>query len=326
MSRSNEEILADIDNATADELMQVANESVLGDEDGAEKDVGVDESAAASDATTESKPDQTANTEAAPIQTKDGKHTIPYEVLANTRAAKDAAEAKLIQEAQARSNLESKLADMQAQLDKLSAAPTQQQVAEVAQSTLTKEELEEMRENFPTMAKMYDSMQADLLSVKQAAVSQQHTQQETAKADVASTIQQLIDANPKLSLLQSKDPEGWRRAVELDDVLRKSPENASLSPAERFNKVVAGYESMYGAINAPVAVVQQQNKPVKSVEDAMAQAKVAIPNSLGDLPAGSFENNITELSGLKDMSSVNIHNAFASMSKKQQDAYLNSLG
>lgn len=324
MSRSNEEILANIDTATADELMQVANESVLGDDAGAEQAVENEIPAAASEAATEVKTEQSANTETAPIQTKDGKHTIPYEVLANTRAAKDAAEAKLAQEAEARLKVENQLAEMQAKIDQLNANPTQQ-VAEVAQSTLSQEELTEMRENFPSMAKMFDTLQAQLNQVQQENVFHRQAQQQVERTQAAVSVQDFIDANPKLSLLQTRDPEGWARAVELDNVLRKNPENAKLSATERFNKVVAGYESMYGVINSPVAIAQKQT-PVKSVADAMASAKVAAPNSLGDLPAGGTEESITELSGLQNQSSLEIHNAFSRMTPKQQADYLNSLG
>ena len=95
MSRSIEEILANIDSATAEELALIADDSFTGEEKGAVQDevATVATPAASGDAT--QKPVETQNAEQAPIQTRDGKHTIPYEVLASTRAAKEAAEPQL---------------------------------------------------------------------------------------------------------------------------------------------------------------------------------------------------------------------------------------
>lgn len=323
MSRSVEEILENIDTATAEELTMVANASSMGDEVGAVQDepAVVADPAPSGDAATEAK--ETQNTEAAPIQTRDGKHTIPYEVLANTRAAKEAAEAQVKTEADARARAEAQLAELQAKLD---AAQAGVPVTAAADSvTLTPEELAEMQENFPVMAKAFKAMQTELDRVQSAAATQQQTQQAVQQGEVSKSVQDLIDANPKLSHLQASDPVAWKRAVEIDDQLRSNPATANLPMAERFTKAAAAYEAIYGAINAPSTATQKDAAPSKSVTDVLAQAKPTAPLSLSDLPGGSAVAS-SEVGNLENLSGAEISNNLMKMSPKAREAYLNSLG
>jgi transglutaminase/protease-like cytokinesis protein 3 len=300
----------------------VANASSVGDEAGAVQDepAAVADPAPSGDAATETKDVQ--NIEAAPIQTRDGKHTIPYEVLANTRAAKEAAEAQAKAEADARARAEAQLAELQAKLDAAQAgAPG---IAAADGVTLTPEELAEMQENFPVMAKAYQALQAELARVQNAATVQQKAWQATQQDEVARTVQDHIDSNPKLAHLQASDPVAWKRAVEIDDQLRSNPATASLPMAERFTKAAAAYEAIYGAINVPTTATKE-TPAAKTVDDVLAQAKPAAPRSLSDLPGGSAVAS-SEVGNLENMSGAEISNNLMAMSPKAREAYLNSLG
>jgi hypothetical protein len=311
MSRSIEEILANIDSATPTELAMVADGSFTGEEKGAVQDevATVATPAASGDATPQ--PAETQNAEVAPIQTRDGKHTIPYEVLASTRAAKEAAEA-------ARADLQTKLDALQAKVNASAANPAANAPPE---STITPEELAEMQENFPVMAKAYQAMQANLDRLQQAATVQQAATQQSE----ASSVQDLIDANPKLAYLQASDPAAWKRAIALDDQLRNDPTTSHLPMADRFTKVAAMYEVIHGAINAPV-VTAPVIKPAVSIDAVLAKAnQTAAPHSLSDLPGGSAVAT-SEVGNLENMSGAEIGSNLMSMSSKAREAYLNSLG
>lgn len=314
MSRSIEEILANIDSATAEELASIADDSFTGEEKGAVQDevATVATPAASGDAT--QKPVETQNAEQATIQTRDGKHTIPYEVLANTRAAKEAAEA-------ARADLQAKLDALQSQM---SAAANNQTAT--PQATVTPEELAEMQENFPVMAKAYQAMQANLDRLQQATAVQQQAQQAATQQSEAGSVQDLIDANPKLVHLQATDPAAWQRAIALDDQLRNDPITAHLPMAERFNKVVGIYEVMHGAINAPAAAAPAAKPAAPTIDAVLAKAnQAAAPRSLSDLPGGSAVAT-SEVGNLESMSGAEITTNLMNMSPKAREAYLNSLG
>lgn len=326
--RSIEEILENIDTATTEELARVADGSTMAENAGAAQDekAEVAEPAPSGDAATEAKDAQKTD-EAAPIQTRDGKHTIPYEVLASTRAAKEAAEATAKAEADARARAEAQLADLQAKLDAAQAGAPGTAAADGV--TMTPEELAEMQENFPVMAKAYQAMQAELARVQSVATEQQRTQQAIQQGELARTVQDHIDANPKLAHLQASDPVAWKRAVEIDDQLRSNPATANLPMAERFTKAAAAYEAIYGAINVP-ATTATQEKPAtpaaaKTVDEVLAQAKPTAPRSLSDLPGGSAVAS-SEVGNIENLSGAEIGNNLMAMSPKAREAYLNSLG
>lgn len=306
MSRSVEEILENIDTATSEELARLAEESTTEETVGAENDetAEVAEPAASSDAAAETKEPE------APIQTRDGKHTIPYEVLASTRAAKEAAEA-------ARADLQAKLDTLQAQMSAAAANPA---TPAAQAATITPEEFAEMQENFPVMAKAYQAMQANMDRLQQVAAVQQVASQQVE----ANSVQDLIDANPKLSLLQATDPVAWQRAVDLDDQLRTNPATSHLPMAERFVKAAAAYEAIYGAINAPAVAAPAAQPAAKTVDQVLAAAKPAAPRSLSDLPGGAFVET-SEVGNLENLSGAEISDNLMKMTPKARDAYLNSL-
>lgn len=246
------------------------------------------------------------NVEQAAIQARDGKHTIPYEVLASTRAAKEAAEA-------GRADLQAKLDDLQA---KMNAAENNQAVA--PEATITPEELAEMQENFPVMAKAYQAMQANLDRLQQAAVTQQQSQQAATQQSEAGSVQDLIDANPKLAYLQASDPAAWQRAIALDDQLRNDPTTASLPMADRFNKVAAMYEVIHGAIHVPAPSTSQKQ------QDVPVSKKPTVPLSMGAIPGGT-PPPVDEQAALLSMDGAQATAHFAGMTKEQIERQLDAL-
>lgn len=323
MSRTVDEVMADMDNATLDELVMVANSSDV-KVPGADKDETAASTEVASAATPAAssdagKPAEAKATETeAPIATRDGKHTIPYEVLAGTRAKADAAEATAKAEAERAAAAEAKLAELQAQLDAAKAGSTP--ALQTAEGTLSPEELAEMEQDFPMMAKAYKAMQSQLAQQQQITAQSQQEIRARQQSEEARSVQDLIDANPKLAFLQAQDPAGWEKAVAIDYGL------TSVMPdkAARFKAVVAAYEAQHGAINAPAAT-QAKPDAKQSIDAVLAKASAAVPNSLSDIPGGAPVAG-GEIGNVENMSASEIAANLMTMTPKARDAYLNSLG
>lgn len=158
------------------------------------------------------------------VLTKDGKHVLPFEVLASTRArARDLAEAndRLQQELQA-------LKDGKSTPESQAAA-----TAAVEDLELTDEELRDLEDIIPAVGKMAKGFKA-----------MQQTLQELQSAPPPATApapqvdaQALIDQRPLLARWQAKGGAIWNEAVSLDQQLQVDPEWALKSDGERFTEV-----------------------------------------------------------------------------------------
>ena len=276
------------------------------------------EAAAAASVPTDAAP---AKEQEAPILSKDGKHTIPYDVLKSERDKRQAAEGQM--------------ADYQARIDALQAqlasgqAPTPAAAAPQAQAPISDEELAVLREDFPAFAKVLEAQMAQVSKLEAALTDltgkEAAREAETAQT-VASTVQELIDANPKLLHLQTKDPEGWKKAIDLDNYLQTQPGNPDM--AARFVKVVAAYEAINGVITVPAApvvpAVQDKEAAKAAAKQILDGVKPAVPASLSDLPGGA-PVEATEVQKLENMSAAEIGAMFAKMSTEQRNTYLNGL-
>lgn len=247
------------------------------------------------------------------ILARDGKHLIPITVLDSARDAAKTAQANAQAEAAARQAAEQRLAELQAKLD--AAQSGDQSSTGKGESMLSQEELAAMQEDFPVIAKTIQAMQ-DKISQLQSTTSQQDQSKQVAEAEVAArTSQDLIDANPKLSHLQTNDPIGWARAVEIDNQLLNNPATANLPLAERFAKAAAAYEAIYGAVPVPAT---SQKQPVQESK------KPVLPLSMGAIPGGT-PPAVDEQSALLAMDGTQATAHFAGMTKEQIERQLDAL-
>jgi hypothetical protein len=308
MDRSVDEILADIDNATTDELARVADS--MGDvtEPDAEKDdTAQADLAPSSDAKAVIVDD--ADKEAV-ILARDGKSTIPYSALEGARAAKSAAEAAAKAESSARVAAEAKVAELEAMLRNTPAMPS----AELKE--FSQEELAALEDDFPNQATAIRAMQSELAQQRHIIAEAERSRQSAQQADLAKDVQDLIDANPKLVHIQSSNPAAWAKMIEIDNALSQSMPNM----AERFSAVVGAYEASHGVI-----AVKNSTPAAKSqgIHEVLASIKPPIPNSLSDLPGGSaVESADTELANLSVME---VSERMGSMTPAQLEKYLNNL-
>lgn len=280
--------------------------------------------------------------EAAGVATKDGKHIIPYSVLKGERDRAARAE----QMARA---AEERLAALQAQLAASSqgantgeGARTEQQAA-IASSEVSEAEIESIKDDFPVI---YKAIKASM--AKQQALEGQlrpveervRMTQAEREREAAQTVQEAIDAVPKLAHMQATNHGAFELAKQIDATLRMQAAWADKPLSERFGKVVEMVESAIGPIDLPgqaqaPAQPVAQPKASLSTEDLTKAAKAKavqatkatsthVPTSLSDFPAGQ-PPAINEREAAEQLTAQQLYTKFAGMSADQMDEYLRSL-
>ena len=241
--------------------------------------------------------------EEAPIASKDGKHTIPYDVLRTEREKRRAAE----QAMQA----------LQARIDAMQQTGKPQEVAEGEAST---DDLDSMAEDFPAVAKLLAhtrKLEQQLQTVAQRMEQEDRQRQEATMSEV----RQAVDANPTLLHWEHNDPDRWGAAIEADTKLQASPAHRGLTLEARLAKAVEIVDAFYGPdTTAPRAQAKPQNSPPKKA----AAAKDA-PRTLSDIPGGAVPAS-DPVEEFAQMSADRLGAQMANMTPDQISALLNRLG
>jgi len=255
--------------------------------------------------------DKTARPEG--ILAKDGKNVIPYSQLETARARTTAAEA---------------LAKEQAvEIERLKA---EKETPKEDVATLTKEELDTLEADSPTLAKTLRAQQASIQKLTeqlQAVAERQEDQAVVQETEVKSEIQAAIDANPTLAGWQTaEDQTLWNEASRFDKVLRESPAYANKSFADRFTKVVELTQSALG-IETPKAEVELPKltpEQIKAAAQAKLKGKTSVPVSSSQIPGGA-PPAVDERERVEQMSVQELGNKFMNMTPEQMEAYLTTL-
>ncbi len=265
------------------------------------------------------------------VATKNGSHIIPYSVLKSERERATRAE-QLLQETQAR------LAEIQAQSTGTPGAKPGESARTEPNSfasDLSPEDLELLKEDFPTVYKAIKAAEAQfqLLESKLQPVENSVRQAEAERVkSVTESVQDAIDSIPKLSHIQATDPEAFNLAVQFDAALRDQPAWAGKSFAERFQKATEMVEAAIGEIKVPGQEPPPAQKTPEQLkaEALQAAAKAAktnrtnVPTSLSEAPAG-IPAAQDERQAADEMSPLQLAEKFASMTPDQMDAYFRTL-
>lgn len=275
------------------------------------------------------KKDEVAEQEPEGIATKDGKHVIPYSVLKSERERAAAAE-RLMN-------------DMRAEIDALKAersAPNQgvkdgesaRTSVAPAETDMSDEELAALDEDFPTVTKAIRAMKAQVASLRSTldpAVKSFQDQENARVRSQGEVVQDAIDSIPKLSHIQSSDPEAFAMAQQFDTALRGQKQWADRPIAERFAKVIELVEQSMGEIaatgqpQAPATAAQKQ--ALKETASALvAKAPKSVPTSLSQFPAGEPVAT-DEAASLEQMTHAQVAEKLSRMTPAQQDAFYASL-
>lgn len=260
----------------------------------------------------------------APIASKDGKHTIPYAVLATEREKRMAAE-KLVQDLNDRMrDIEAKMAagenvkaEQQEVVDLMSEESTQDILADFPSLKPLVEYTKKLEGQVTEFQKRFEQVERN---------ERQRHEQEAARA--AQEVRAEIDANPYLRYWEAKDQERWQAAVEADAQLRQMPINRNLSMRERFEKVVGVVDAIYGKTELPPEFKPAAPaKPdlTEKVKEAIESAAPVKPKTIGEMPGGTPSKG-DELEELLSRSSQELGAKLEAMSPDAIKALLNRIG
>lgn len=249
------------------------------------------------------KPEEAPQQVDAPIASKDGKHTIPYDVLKSERERRKAAEQAM--------------QELQARIDAMQQTGKPQ---EVADDEASPDELDAMANDFPAVAKLLAhtrKLEQQLQTVAQRMEQEDRQRQEATMSEV----RQAVDANPTLLHWEHNDPDRWAAAIEADTKLQASPAHRGLTLEARLAKAVEIVDAFYGPdTTAPRAQAKPQNSPPKKA----AAAKDA-PRTLSDIPGGAVPAS-DPVEEFAQMSADRLGAQMANMTPDQISALLNRLG
>lgn len=259
------------------------------------------------------------------IATKDGKHVIPYSVLKSERVRASRAE-QLAKDAQAR------LAEMEARLQGSQGAVHGESARTGQEEPLLDEDLAGLEEDFPTVFKAIQAMQARtaLLESKLQPVAQSVRNQEAEQArSEAERVQDAIDAVPVLASFQANNAEAFALAKQFDSALKELPDWSGKPLAERFAKVAEMVEAVMGPVDLPGNAkpasqsAEELKRAALAKADASAKAK-SIPTSLSEFPAGRHAAQ-DEREAVDQMSHLQLAEKMWQMTPDEMDAYFQNL-
>lgn len=285
-----------------------------------------------------SKTQEAVSSEAEPegIATKDGKHVIPYSVLKNEREQRTVAQSAL-QEAQNRVTALEQQLKAPAQGANSGAAARAADAVTANAPAMSDADLEALKEDFPTVYKALTATMNYARALEGQVREQANFRRDVEAAsvkDVQDNVQDAIDANPKLTYIQSSDPAAFTLAQQFDDTLKNHPAWKDKPMSERFAKVIEMVEQTNGAIALPGSKSTQQDTATtaadlkKAAQAAAAEAakasKTHVPASLSEFPVGEPPAQ-DEQGALESMSHAQIAAKLSSMSPEKMEAYFASL-
>lgn len=273
-----------------------------------------------------------------PILTKDGKRTIPYNVLATEREKRRVAE-------NAQRELMTKIADLEARATGQRGAAAGESTGETDTSVdlMSDEELGELVTDFPAIKKLIGYVKTLEGRVGQFE-SQAREREETERTQQQREVRDAVDANPTLLYWEQHDQERWQAAIEADSRLSQLPVNQGLSLEERFEKAVQVVETIYGPTELPDNWARKgsntpsgkSTKPTPSGEStdaalaekarrAVEKAGSARPRTLSEMPGGAVPAS-DPLEDFASLSAERLGAQMANMTPDQISALLARLG
>lgn len=241
------------------------------------------------------------------VLSKDGKHTIPYEVLEHARTKAAALE----QENQ-------QLKVIQAERDKLQAALDKHGINLDADKAewLSDDELAALSEDIPSVGKAFNRLIGEINALKQSQASVQ-------VSDGRSEVQIAFDSIPELVSWKAGDQDRLDYAVAKDVELMADPLWQSKPVRERFLEAVRRTASAFGDVVKP-------EKPETKQDPAQQPQKKAKEDSLPNSPS-DIGNSVRETAtrGTPEyyagLSPSQLNAEFSKLSPTEIDKILNSI-
>lgn len=242
--------------------------------------------------------------EATDVSSKNGQHSLPYDVLVQTRERAAAAEAEREALAREKAELESQFAETKRVAELHS---TQLKEAGMDPRKLPGEMLKDpelmnrIKDEYPELGELVSELASQIQQY--GAKSQPEPQQ----APTQNEVQDAFANSQHLKQWMENDVDKWDMAKLIDEKLTNDPSFANKSVAERFKEVEKRVQSAFG----------EQHKPKPSDSTA-----APIPNTPTDV--GSQANDLNSQSNLLDKDAGTITAEMASMTEAQVEALLES--
>jgi hypothetical protein len=242
------------------------------------------------------------------VLAKDGKHILPFKVVEELRSSnKDMLDRLTEQSAQ--------LATLQAEKAGGAAAPVAAAVSEEDLAALE-------ADGYGALAKVLRSQQAQIVKLTGELQGDREARAADSRQTRTETVQDAIDAVPKLAALQALGEKEFGRAQRIDALLSDDPEWSGKSLSERFAQVAKVYESMYGDIKLPTAdTPAAAADPASPAADLTPAPARRVPASMSDIPGGSMPA-VDALAEVENASAPELTQRFLAMAPDKIEAFL----
>jgi len=244
------------------------------------------------------------------VMARDGKHVIPFSELEKARSKASELEAERDRQREIIKTLQ----EQQLQKDEPEPEPDEPESKDDEDSLDLETLRDEYGKNDPVvkMAEEQSKQQKTLEDIAKEnkllreQLAKNEEAEEAALADAEQKkVEAAIDANASLSQWREGNPEKFKAAAAIDDMLRNDPEWMGKPYEDRFNEVVR-------LLGGEVKV----DKPLPSGDPKI--------NSLSDIPAGTAPHQ-TDIESVKAMQGSDLTQKLSAMTQEQADAYLESL-
>lgn len=222
------------------------------------------------------------------ILAKSGQHTIPYEVLEQSRN-----EVKVLREQLAASQ------QAQAERDKLQALMEKHGInPDVDPDDISQEELAQLAQDYPDLGKSIAAIASKLQRLEQQAAPQQVT-------PATNPVQAALQAVPDLMNWREKDQDRFDFAIIVDEKLQADPAWQGKSLDERFAEAARRTKLAFGDEVIPPAKApsKEADKPadfIPSSPSALGQTHHAAPTGVERFGAMSQTELIGEMGAMTD--------------------------
>ncbi|MFQ6256853.1 hypothetical protein ACLMPK_04980 [Yersinia enterocolitica] len=257
------------------------------------------------------------------ILSKDGQHVIPYDVLVAERTEKQRLAGTNQQTATELAEAKRQLAALTRQINSAGMQPVP--LPEKAQ--VTPEQINFIRENFPEMAAVLDTV------VQKIDYLQQGQPAQAANQPSGNPVADAMNAVPDLKSWQDQDPDRFTLAVHIDTNLQNDPAWKDKSLTERFAEVAKRTKAAYGESVEPVQQEQATTTTTAATQTtadvqriaaeklAAATAATQVPGSPSDLGV-TTTHTASPLEQAANASPDQLQAMFAGMTDAQIEALL----
>lgn len=283
-------------------------------------DKGDDDTSAGDEAGSEGSSD---SDEGKPVETADGKHTIPYSVLKGEREARKEAQREL-EELRKQNPGET---TPQSEGGQGHGDGTGDSGTSTDPNAYDWDQIaEEYGDEYARMMRERVEREAELEKRLQRAEQHMQRQQQAEQAQEQETVQGAIDTLPTLASWQSQDPAMFEAAKAIDSKLAQDPEWKGASYSERFAEVVR-------RLRPDAAELQGSGGSSGGGSDKSSQRgsggssdQAPPPTSHSDTPAGGAPPDArSEVERLQDADATEIEARMETMTPEQQEEFLAGL-